>query len=202
MQIDITIIIKCKIEINNALEAYRQHSLGVSREVNFLLSTCRLNLSKSIVLIETLDDSQTIETTSIPATYIALPDGSYAICYIKNLNNCWKRFVLCKELFHVLLDNPEYANIELINHIEHCTSEAPDLGPTPASAQIEFFAEYSAMEFLFPFEERLKIKEASSDLDFAKIAETYKVPRIYVERYLTDSMINVAKIIKGLPDSL
>ena len=35
----------------------------------------------------------------------------------KKLNKCWSRFCLCKELFHVLLDAPEYRNMKLDEHI-------------------------------------------------------------------------------------
>lgn len=121
-----------------------------------------------------------------------LGDLKCIINLVSELNFCYKRFVLCKELFHVLLDKPEYRNMDLFAHIEEVIILFPvvDSRPKPSSVS-EFLAEVAAMQFLFPYEDRRKILARGIAPNFQEIAETYKIPRVYVEKYLSENYMEI-----------
>jgi hypothetical protein len=57
-------------------------------------------------------------------------------------------------------------------------------GKLSGGASQEFIAEIAAMEYLFPFKERIKIYK-QGNIDFDAIATEYKIPRLMVEKFLT-----------------
>lgn len=127
--------------------------------------------------------------------YISKKDDSYEVVLLSGLNFCWKRLVLCKELFHVVLDEEESRH-ETVNQLVddiamHINLENGNEAPS-LPLQTEFLAEISAMEFLFPYTERT-LKISSGKLDYSAIAEQYKLPRFYVEMYLSNSFMDVLK---------
>lgn len=194
MKLSISTIEKCNAELKKAIEAYDLFNLpnGMRCERQ-LLKLCVQELNKPVTIV-VITDSKNDKVKTIKGSYLALVD-SYQICLVENLNPCWKRFVICKELFHVLFDNPEFENMELSSHIEDCVSETPAVEDTPEAAQSEFLAEYSAMEFLFPYVDRLAIINKGEPIDYMAVAKHYRVPRIYVERYLTEHMLKLASIL-------
>jgi hypothetical protein len=104
--------------------------------------------------------------------------------------------VITKELFHVVFDNPEYVTTDIETHVEISTSDAPSLYEvSPTAAQLEFLTEYAAMEFLFPYAQRLQLIQTNNPLDYDAIAHQYRVPRDYVERYLSKEYMDLCGIL-------
>ena len=127
---------------------------------------------------------------SVLGTYIKYPDNFVIICQ-PDQNHCWNRFVLCKELFHVVLDQPCYRIADIERHLEDVAAVFPVLesepGPTTVS---ELLAEIAAMEFLFPYAHRLNHQQ--QPCDYLAIARQYRIPQVMVEKYLSKSyMLNL-----------
>lgn len=125
--------------------------------------------------------------SSIRGLYMSTPDG-YEIYLLSGMNYCWNRFVFCKEMFHVLLDKDEYRNMQIYEHIEEVALKFPEPRSHPSQAAVsELMAEIAAMEFLFPFKDRLLQLGGKplDQVDSLAIAQLYKIPQYYVEKYLS-----------------
>jgi hypothetical protein len=72
------------------------------------------------------------------------------------------------------------------DHIEELAVVFPD-GHQPAlPAVAEKLAEVAAIESLFPYRSRVDaLKNDNRNVDFRDIAERYKIPLVFVERYLS-----------------
>lgn len=128
---------------------------------------------------------------SVRALYMAREEG-YAVFVLSNQDRIWRDFAACKELFHVILDDPDAEDcrtIKLFDHVEELVKTLiPFNGhPTPTAVS-EFLAELAAMEFLFPYSERMSIL-AGGDVNCAVIANQYNLPLVLVERYLSDGFM-------------
>lgn len=122
---------------------------------------------------------------SIRAVCVAF-DRHYEIALLEGQNLCWRRLVLAKEIFQVIIDNPEYRTHDLNSLVQEYMGAAPGTSPNPA-ALAESLSEFAAMEYLFPYTDRKILLHQHDNLtpDFAPIADRYKVPRVMVERYLS-----------------
>lgn len=175
-------------EVENIRDIYRLHYLGADsteRSVNNLLDLCRTYLEKKIDL-QLHNDSA---LNHLVQSFVLVKDSGYEICILNDLNNCWKRFVLCKELFHIVLDSEESRNPSLEEHLDDFFGGVTNLEhrASTVSARTEYLAEFAAMEFLFPYAERVSL--LSGNKDISAIAERYKIPRYFAERYLTKRYI-------------
>lgn len=124
---------------------------------------------------------------SIKALFFAMAD-QYRIWYQPDMNPCWTRFVVCKEVFHVILDAPTYQTMHVYKHVEEQSLPLPEeaFHSYPAGSSEEM-AKVAAVEFLFPYSERLGCRNGKkTSADFLKLAEKYKIPQVYVEIYLSD----------------
>lgn len=175
---------ECNLSLHAVLHAYALYNPRPGEVcVNTLMEVCHQELNKNIEYFEADD---TDDLGSVFGVYVAKNDDTYAICIKSDLNNCWQRMVVAKELFHVIFDNPEYKTTDLHEHVATTTSDAPSLfESSPVAVQLEFLTEYAAMEFLFPYAKRVAIIESNPQPNFDAIAQQYKVPRDYVERYLS-----------------
>jgi Zn-dependent peptidase ImmA (M78 family) len=169
-------------------EQYRLYVIpgdGTKKSVDDLLWLMQQYLEKRITPRELLilaDDSKTVH-----GMYAAMADGSYEIYVLAELGGVEGRFVLCKELFHVVIDKDECRNMHLYEHVVESQSSfsISTLKPN-VSVQWEALAEIAAMEFLFPYADRVRILEAcGGNPDFAAIAHRYGVPQVYIEMYLS-----------------
>lgn len=142
-----------------------------------LYDICSRYLSKKIKLFT---HKMSWDGSSILAFYVAYPD-KYDICLLDGLNYCYSKFALCKELFHIIIENPEFESINFDYTIDKCVNGG-DLNGADSN---EYIAEIAAMEYLFPFRIR-EILIKSGDIDFEKVAADYRIPRLLVEKYLTD----------------
>lgn len=175
-------------KVQEIKEAYRLKFIGsdaTKRSVNNLLELCRTYLAKNIDWYVHSDSA----LNHLVQSFVIVKDDRYEICTLSDLNNCWKRFVLCKELFHIILDCEEDWNSSLEDHLINFHGGITELEcPVPPSAQAELLAVIAAMEFLFPYAERAAILQ-HGNLEYSAIAERYKIPRYFAERYLTKAYI-------------
>lgn len=139
------------------------------------------------VLISDLSEA----AQSIKGHFVSKEDGSYDVLLLRGLNFCWKRLVLCKELFHVLMDSEEYRNMALEEHIEGSVGVAiTEIKPNNA-VMSEILAEIAAMELLFPYAKR--IEAIANKFKPKDIAEKYKCPLLLIEKYLHPSNMQELK---------
>ena len=124
---------------------------------------------------------------SISAFIVTYPTY-YDICLLGGMNFCQQKFALCKELFHTIIQNAEFQSIDFENTIDECYAG----GSLSGTAASEYIAEIAAMEFLFPFKDRLKIVEAGA-IDFDAVAKEYRIPRLRIEKYLTPFRMDTLK---------
>lgn len=126
-------------------------------------------------------------------------DGSYHICLMSGMSNCWNRFALCKELFHVILDEENVRNSSLADHLKDLRSSVIDSdNGGRESSKSEFLTEFAAMQFLFPYAKRLdcleeidnrtSLGEAKKAI-FTDIATRLRIPRLLTEDYLGKAFI-------------
>lgn len=172
-------------EIRDAYNIQFIASDSIERSVDRLMALCRTYLGQKIDWYEHSDSA----LNHFVQSFVVVKDDGYEICTLGDLNNCWKRFVLCKELFHIILDSEEDWNSSLEDHLSNFYGGITELEcPVPASAQAELLAEIAAMEFLFPYMERIEILHAGN-VEYSAVAERYKIPRYFAERYLTRAYI-------------
>lgn len=175
----------CLGKATEIAEQYRLYSIASDdpqRSVDNLMATCKSYLKVNLKLLEIEVDRK---DSAIWGACIKTEDG-FDICYGKGHNNCWRRFIVCKEVFHVVLDCEAYRNMDLEGHIEEVTVAFPDLNSKPgAPVKVELLAELAAMEFLFPYACRLLELDGPHKDNFFAIADKYKVPQVHVEKYLS-----------------
>lgn len=131
---------------------------------------------------------------SVSAMFWALKDGTYEIFLLDGLDEHQRRFALCKELFHIILDEEGCRSTNVSEHVEEVHTTFPVRDSKPGTAAIwEFLAEASAMEFMFPFDARerfLRAAEAAGVApDFARAAQQFGVPEYFVEFYCSDPVM-------------
>lgn len=190
-------------EIENALmhakEVTAHHAelpvaYGGKKTPDSLLYICREYIKKQVRIL-VIDG---LKPRHVKAHYEALEDGSYNVYVLGDQDPLWRDFGACKELFHVVLDDPSTANcrtIQLWDHVEDVVTTFLPLDGQPAvTTTIEFLAEMAAMEFLFPYTDRVKII-AAGQVDCAIVANQYGLPIALVERYLADSYMQPLKDI-------
>ncbi|MGH1542379.1 MAG: ImmA/IrrE family metallo-endopeptidase [Arenicella sp.] len=124
------------------------------------------------------------------------------IGYSKDLNTCWARFVLCKELAHVALSKEENKSSstdqidDLITGLINGSSHNNQL-------QIENIAYWAATEMLLPKSSVDEIRQDYTpyNCDELKIAKSYKVPVKVIQFRLTSSVDDIfEKVYKELSD--
>ena len=122
-----------------------------------------------------------------PAPY-ALPETKIDIFYSQELNHCWRRFVVCKEMCHAL-ENDEEMRVHTIDDLDRLI-QALTL-PSGASETLasfppfsaEKFAEFAALELLCPLRDRRALirnggRDTMSDL---QIATLFRVPVQFID---------------------
>lgn len=187
LQIQTQQIIDALNEVYNVEELLKNHSrvyLQKNRSDADLLVLCQKYLNKDIRVMT--HDTQW-DGGSIAAFIVTYPTY-YDICLLDGMNFCQQKFALCKELFHTIIQNPEFQSIDFENTIDECYAG----GSLSGTAASEHIAEIAAMEYLFPFKDRLKIV-AAGEIDFHAIAQEYRIPRLRIEKYLTQFRMDTLK---------
>lgn len=165
--------------------------------VNDLLTIVQTLYGKKVTLSYLNEDHNEHSMYSFVYVY---HDGSYEICLLGGLTNCWQRFALCKELFHVILDEEDHRNPNLAMHLADFRQSVHEYQIDGSAASCnEILTEFAAMQFLFPHSRRREIAdlaktridngEASKEV-YKDIAIEYRIPRLMIEEYLSDYMID------------
>lgn len=179
---DISTCLRRVMEVSDLYEMYvRGDSKATRRSVDDLWWLCGQHLGKTIEIVYA---SIPEDGTSIKAGCLALGDGSYLIGLVEGMTDEDERFVLCKELFHVLFDHEGIRNIDLATHLAEYASlfQVPNSEGEPGcSVAWENLAEIAAMEFLFPYDQRVASVDGGTTLDYGRLATRYGIPRYYVE---------------------
>jgi hypothetical protein len=182
--------IKAAIQLVHEIEVqFKLYALSPThseRSVDDLLRICRQYRNNVIAVNE---HSLRYEGQPILGFYLLKDDGSCDICLLSGLNFCWKRFVLCKELFHVILNDPEYQTKDLKSHIEATIAHFPDVeNTTPVAVASEMLAEMAAMEFLFPYRLRKLHQAGVQEISVVEaLAMKHRIPTLMVNKYLTSN---------------
>lgn len=167
------------VEIREMYEMYAINGKGFPRSVDQLVWLVSEYLEKKVV-VEVVDVPA--EGSSIKAAFLAMGDGSYRIGLTAGMTEDELRFVLCKELFHVIFDEESRRSLDLSGHVEEYTSTIPlDGGKPNCAAAWETLAEIAAIEFLFPHYLRKQAAANDGALASSKYATQYGMPRYYVE---------------------
>lgn len=121
----------------------------------------------------------------------------------QNLNLCWRRFAVCKEMYHCMIDRLAGQRVTNLAQLKELlfllTADTTSLTGESATLTSERLAELYALETLFPVEFRLthlndyqKGRIASSDL-----ASMYRVPHNYVDLALQPHYLQVTQRLRG-----
>ncbi len=99
------------------------------------------------------------------------------VAFASELNTCWSRFVVCKELMHLLLDQAHDRTPQAFDQL------ATLLGPiTSPHARLnsELMAMLGALEYMLPWDERPPTLPSADDSALA-VATQFRLPRQWVE---------------------
>jgi hypothetical protein len=195
MKFDPKEVQRCISKADEITAHYKLNALAADspeRSVDYLKLSCEAYLGVKITIKVMEIDA---EHSPVLGAYFALAEkGHYDVCVVRGLEHAHERFVLCKELFHVILDDPDHYNLDLAAHIEEVTLAFPIQDSSPGAAvRIEILSEVSAMEFLFPYEERFKELNGPLCGNYREIADKYKLPQVHIERYLSDKFMEELK---------
>jgi len=109
------------------------------------------------------------------------------ICGENELNPCWLRFVRCKELCHLLLDDKD----SYTDNPEQLVHELLDVNIIEKSqaALSESLAVIAAIELLFPMAIRSQFKDMMKNEGWSvhKVAKILRIPEQYVEKAISES---------------
>ena len=180
--------------INKAQELSEYHKLkylghdNPIKSIDDLTEICTDYLNKKV---KCLEHPMPSDGSYVKGFFVAY-DSEYEIVLLSGLNPCWLRLVKTKELFHVVMDKEEYRNPSIAELINEVRVSFPVYDSQPATyAASEFLTEIAAMEYLFPYTERVSLLNQLNNvnLDFYSIALSRKLPRILIEKYLSGSMM-------------
>ncbi|WP_223484670.1 ImmA/IrrE family metallo-endopeptidase [Stenotrophomonas indicatrix] len=201
MQLSKAEVTGCIALVHEVVEHYKLNVLNSAR-------TMRSVEDLEWIVGEFLQKRVTIESLKVPAAgkwikaaCVVTAEGDYEIYVLTGLDLDARRFIICKELFHVVLDEEHRRNMDTFGHLQEVTTTFPVANSKPNSAAAcEYFAEASAMEFLFPYAERVLVLEAANGAgpNYAEIASRYGIPQEYVESYLGAPLMDFfAQVMAG-----
>ncbi|WP_447586408.1 hypothetical protein [Pseudoxanthomonas mexicana] len=174
-------------------EQYKLYVLGADRDlrsIDDLRAICADYLGKTVRVNEL---NLPAGNRTIRAMFGALADGSFEIFLLAELGERERRFVLCKELFHVVLDQEQCRSMDVYSHLEAAAVSFTTADSKPDGPVVwEMLAEVAAMEFMFPYAERVAVLHAyNGNPDFSAIARRYGLPQVHVESYLSQPMMQL-----------
>jgi hypothetical protein len=163
-------------EIADIYATESQFASHERKSVKELLRLCKSYLNKKITV--SFLNREYEEGGSIRGYCVAYEDR-YQICLFGGMNRCWRRFVLAKELFHVILDDDRYRTMDIYGHLEEFMTKIPIPVVAGPACVSEALAELAATEFMFPYATRSKVAGTDSSV----LAERFKIPQVLVESY-------------------
>lgn len=176
---------KCLDKVDEINAQYRLHHLGSDdpwRSVENLRLTVQTDLGKQVTLIE-LPLSKV--SSVVYGMFVMKSEHQFDIVYVRDLDEKMKRFVICKELFHILIDEEQFRDMDIEGHLQALTTAYPrdDFKPR-ASVLAEFLAEVAAMQFLLP--RTCRLEALGRKTPPAAVSDRYGVPLMFVERYMSE----------------
>lgn len=107
------------------------------------------------------------------------------IIYSHSLNICWRRFSICKEAAHLLIDdsNRNHFTTDVEPLISGLITSAPMLEPD-THLESERMGVVAAIELLLPWSLREQIEQQKDNRSDLEIAEQYRVPEKFVNAVL------------------
>ena len=129
---------------------------------------------------------------------------SYAeIQYAKNQNLCWRRFAVCKEMFHCMIDHQDRDRIASVDSLKKLTdlfvADTTGLTGDFPPFEKEQTAELLALETLFPVEHRhaLKLQVDNGEITHGQVAERFKIPEYYTQLAFQESYLRATTMLRG-----
>ena len=116
------------------------------------------------------------------------------ICYSHHLNLCWRRFAICKEAAHLLIDDSKrnHFTTDVVNLVAGLITSAPMMhANTPIES--EQMGVIAAIELLLPWKCRDHIKAMQSNKSDFEIAEHFRVPEKFVNVILRTSYGDISR---------
>lgn len=154
-----------------------------------------------------------IKTYDIPSSMYGDCDTYARIQYSKALNYCWTRFVLCKEMYHCMIDTPKANRTrttdDLVLLADHLTNsflevlaDEQDDTDTFLPMDTEKNAEIMALETLFPIELRTHHCDAydSGLVTDYQLALRYKIPQSYIQLAMSSAYFSAVSRGRKLVD--
>lgn len=160
-----------------------------------VIDVCRNALGKNVDIYAG-DPEDANRILHVRGYYKALDEErkNYAIYLRRPQEEEWLRFVTCKELLHVVLDVRESESCRGIHVHELVLDVVQDSysGDIASSDEVavEKLAEIAAMEFCFPYAERIEYFKSNS-IAYGDIAKEYGLPEPVVRRYLGEKMMGL-----------
>lgn len=151
---------------------------------------------------------KTLDRSSQIKTYDQACDSYHAQIFWKSgLNKCWKRFVLCKELMHLVLDDTGSmvdSSVELKQLAMAMMTSSNEFMTEniQAARKSEEMAVLAALELLFPIQYRHGLIRQKDERKYTnkQIAEVFLIPEMYVNIALNPLFHEMFKAI-ALEDS-
>ncbi|MGE7137964.1 hypothetical protein ACQKIE_10085 [Luteibacter sp. NPDC031894] len=191
MLVSVQDVRRCLEQVVEVRDHYRQNVLNgdaVRKSIDQLRWIIETYLQK-VVKVEDVE----WKAKTIAAMALAIRDGSYEIYILQGLSDDARRFAYCKELFHVVIDEVEARTMSIYAHLEEVLATFPVDDSQPRKSTVsERLAEAAAMEFLFPYTDRLHFIGTAKDgvLDFEGCGAKRGVPPHLIELYCSDSYMD------------
>lgn len=140
-----------------------------------------------------------IEYSDVPVTSIRgqliRREANATIIVSKQQSRCWKRFVICKELAHLLIDDDDDTRTtDMESHIQGLTSDAKQFNFDDALGS-EYDAIILAAEILVPWIDRENLKSMlAAGKTPNEIAHFYKVPEKIIDMIKGGYLASSAKM--------
>lgn len=177
---DLLFTLETAAQVSETYDLYVLQGRNRPRTTDDLIWVCSEHLGKRLTLVELEIDAS---ARNVEAVCIANRDGSFEIGILAGLTKDEQRFVVCKEIFHVLLDRDECHNLNLYDHVASTLTaqDEHDRIPTKAAASEEL-AIIGALEYIFPYAAREALAAATEGrMDADDLAEQYGIPRRFID---------------------
>lgn len=172
------------IAVLDAARANAEIAMGVE---NYLIKVKALSESdiKKRLGTPLLDENgNPLPVDRVVRSILEYRTGYSIISYVDTLNACWTRFVVCKEIAHVIMGDKVG---KFATNLEEQLQMAFEIGSQidfETDLKREMFAWCLAMEIMLPWSSRSLLTEAKeTGLDHLELARLFWVPRKIIDVY-------------------
>lgn len=110
--------------------------------------------------------------------------------YSQELNTCWERFVITKELCHLLIDEPADYTDDIENLVDCLISCNLTRNGKPSAAEVsEHMCTIAALELLVPIKIRRDFYDSlkRNEITLIQVAHAFRIPAHYIELLFSDA---------------